>query len=61
MPQTTSSSSPFEDDAPEPDVPTGGAVTASTDALDALLDEIDDTIQHNATQFVRSFVQKGGQ
>jgi len=33
----------------------------STDALDALLDEIDDTIQTNATQFVRSFVQKGGQ
>ncbi|MCB2413925.1 ubiquitin-like protein Pup [Demequina sp. TTPB684] len=61
MPQTTSSSSPFEDDAPEPDAPAAPAAQASTDALDSLLDEIDDTIQTNASQFVRSFVQKGGQ
>ncbi|PKQ18252.1 MAG: ubiquitin-like protein Pup [Actinobacteria bacterium HGW-Actinobacteria-8] len=61
MPQTTSSSSPFEDDAPEPDGPSAPAAQVSTDALDALLDEIDDTIQTNASQFVRSFVQKGGQ
>ncbi len=61
MPQTTSSSSPFEDDAPEPDAPAAPAAQANTDALDSLLDEIDDTIQSNATQFVRSFVQKGGQ
>jgi len=61
MPQTTSSASPFEDDAPEPDAPVAPSVQASTDALDSLLDEIDDTIQTNATQFVRSFVQKGGQ
>ena len=61
MPQTTSSSSPFEYDATEPDAPVAPAAQASTDALDSLLDEIDDTIQSNATQFVRSFVQKGGQ
>lgn len=61
MPQTTSSSSPFEDDAPAPDAPSAPAALVTTDALDALLDEIDDTIQTNATQFVRSFVQKGGQ
>ena len=61
MPQTTSSSSPFEDETPEPDAPVTPAAQASTDALDSLLDEIDDTIQTNATQFVRSFVQKGGQ
>ena len=61
MPQTTSSSSSFEDDAPEPDAPVALAAQASFDALDSLLDEIDDTIQTNATQFVRSFVQKGGQ
>jgi len=61
MPQTTSSSSSFEDDAPAPDVPAAPAAQANTDALDALLDEIDDTIQTNASQFVRSFVQKGGQ
>lgn len=61
MPQTTSSSSPFEDDSSEPDAPAAPAAQASIDALDSLLDEIDDTIQSNATQFVRSFVQKGGQ
>ncbi len=61
MPQTTSSSSFYEDDAAEPDAPAVPAAQASMDALDSLLDEIDDTIQTNATQFVRSFVQKGGQ
>lgn len=61
MPQTTSSASPFEDDSPEPVAPVAPSAQASTDALDSLLDEIDDTIQTNATQFVRSFVQKGGQ
>ena len=37
------------------------AAAATTDALDALLDEIDGSLQINAEQFVRSFVQKGGQ
>lgn len=31
------------------------------DAVDALLDEIDDVLETNAEQFVRGFVQKGGQ
>lgn len=29
--------------------------------VDALLDEIDDVLEENAEEFVRSFVQKGGQ
>jgi prokaryotic ubiquitin-like protein Pup len=29
--------------------------------VDALLDEIDDVLEVNAEEFVRSFVQKGGQ
>jgi len=29
--------------------------------VDALLDEIDDVLEENAEQFVRGFVQKGGQ
>ena len=32
-----------------------------TDDVDALLDEIDDVLEENAEDFVRSFVQKGGQ
>ncbi len=61
MPQTTSSSSAFEDENPAPDAPAAPAAQVSFDALDSLLDEIDDSIQTNASQFVRSFVQKGGQ
>lgn len=29
--------------------------------VDALLDEIDDVLEENAEEFVRGFVQKGGQ
>ena len=61
MPQTFSTTGEFEDDVPPVDVPPPGAAQANTDALDALLDEIDDSIQVNASQFVRSFVQKGGE
>jgi len=61
MAQTFSTSGGFEDDAPAPVTPPPGQAQASHDALDALLDEIDESIQVNAAQFVRSFVQKGGQ
>jgi ubiquitin-like protein Pup len=47
------------------------AVEASTDVaerhekltedVDAILDEIDDVLESNAEDFVRAFVQKGGQ
>jgi ubiquitin-like protein Pup len=46
------------EDAPEPVAPT----VQNRDAeVDALLDEIDDVLVSNAEQFVRGFVQKGGQ
>ncbi len=32
-----------------------------TDDVDALLDEIDDVLEENAEEFVRGYVQKGGQ
>ena len=32
-----------------------------TEDVDAILDEIDDVLETNAEDFVRSFVQKGGQ
>ena len=31
------------------------------DAIDQILDEIDEVLEQNAEEFVRSFVQKGGQ
>jgi ubiquitin-like protein Pup len=50
------------DEAPAP-VPTGGAATKEglDDDIDSVLDEIDDVLEANAEDFVRSFVQKGGQ
>lgn len=32
-----------------------------TDDMDALLDDIDSVLEDNASDFVRGFVQKGGQ
>lgn len=59
MPQQHASGGPHEDDENTPTP--APAKAANTDALDSLLDEIDSTLQTNAEQFVRSFVQKGGQ
>ena len=60
MPQQSVNQDSFDDDLPD-EVPPPAASAATTDALDALLDEIDGNLQINAEQFVRSFVQKGGQ
>ena len=35
--------------------------TAQTQGVDDLLDEIDGVLESNAEEFVRGFVQKGGQ
>lgn len=47
-----------DDDHPAP-APASPAV--GTQAVDDLLDEIDDVLETNAESFVRGFVQKGGQ
>jgi len=60
MPQQSVNQDSYDDDQPDDAAPPAAAA-ASTDALDALLDEIDGSLQVNAEQFVRSFVQKGGQ
>ena len=35
--------------------------SAATEGVDDLLDEIDGVLESNAEEFVRAFVQKGGQ
>jgi ubiquitin-like protein Pup len=35
--------------------------TKDTEAVDKLLDEIDEVLEENAEEFVRSYVQKGGE
>lgn len=32
-----------------------------TDDVDSILDEIDDVLEENAEEFIRGYVQKGGQ
>ena len=49
------------DDEPEAaPAPAPAAQTQDAD-VDALLEEIDEVLESNAEQFVRGFVQKGGQ
>lgn len=47
---------------PETDVPSGDAAAAeAAAATEAILDEIDDVLEENAEEFVRGYVQKGGE
>ena len=47
---------------PPPAVPTAPLATRVDDAgLDSMLDEIDSVLEVNAEEFVKGFVQKGGQ
>ncbi len=51
-----------EDNSVEELAPSDSAHKAELDSeVDSLLDEIDDVLEVNAEEFVRSFVQKGGQ
>jgi prokaryotic ubiquitin-like protein Pup len=47
------------DDAPPP--PAAPTAQVKDDDVDAILDEIDDVLESNAEEFVKGFVQKGGQ
>ena len=51
------------DEAPAPEVDAEVAERHEklTEDVDAILDEIDDVLETNAEDFVRAFVQKGGQ
>ncbi|HUX70571.1 MAG TPA: ubiquitin-like protein Pup [Cellulomonadaceae bacterium] len=50
-----------EDQPDEAPVPVAPAAQTQDAEVDALLDEIDEVLESNAEQFVRGFVQKGGQ
>ncbi|MDR6415967.1 ubiquitin-like protein Pup [Pseudarthrobacter sulfonivorans] len=60
--QPQSRDSQVEEDIPEapPAAPEAQASDA-TQGVDDLLDEIDGVLESNAEEFVRAFVQKGGQ
>lgn len=48
-------------DEPDTAAPAAPSTQARDAEVDALLEEIDDVLEQNAEQFVRGFVQKGGQ
>lgn len=54
---------PRRDDADEQQeaLPTAPASQSDAEEVDDLLDEIDSVLEENSEEFVRGFVQKGGQ
>jgi ubiquitin-like protein Pup len=50
-----------DDEPDEVPVPTAPQTQAKDDDVDAILDEIDEVLESNAEEFVKGFVQKGGQ
>ncbi len=54
---------PEKDQSVESDVATESAVEGEelTDRIDDLLEEIDSVLEENAEEFVKNYVQKGGE
>ncbi|MFP5336294.1 MAG: ubiquitin-like protein Pup [Actinomycetes bacterium] len=50
-----------EPDETPPPAPAAPSTQSRDEDVDAILEEIDSTLESNAEEFVRSFVQKGGQ
>jgi ubiquitin-like protein Pup len=59
QPRKTSETEEVTEVAPESDV--AERKEAMDDDVDSILDEIDDVLETNAEDFVKSFIQKGGQ
>ena len=59
MADQTRKPKPKQEDAPQATEET--KAESKTDEVDELLDEIDEVLEANAEEFVRSYVQKGGQ
>jgi ubiquitin-like protein Pup len=59
QPKKSSEEAPQEEAVTESDV--AERKEALDDDVDAILDEIDEVLESNAEDFVKSFIQKGGQ
>jgi ubiquitin-like protein Pup len=60
MPERTRKTRP-EKDTSAPEIEEDKTAEAKSQDIDDLLDEIDEVLEDNAEEFVRSYVQKGGQ
>lgn len=60
-PQTQTTAGGGDDNHGEPHEAQAGQAQLNTAGTDDLLDEIDGLLETNAEEFVRSYVQKGGQ
>lgn len=59
QPRKSSETEEVTETSPESDV--AERKEALDDDVDAILDEIDDVLETNAEDFVKSFIQKGGE
>ncbi len=60
--QPQSRDTEVDEDVPAaPPAPAEAQASAATQGVDDLLDEIEGVLESNAEEFVRAFVQKGGQ
>jgi prokaryotic ubiquitin-like protein Pup len=59
--QTTRRTEDEEESAPQGAEDVKERQDKLTDDVDAILDEIDEVLEENAEEFVRSYVQKGGE
>lgn len=59
--QTSRRSEEAEDAAPQANEDVKERQDKLADDVDAILDEIDEVLEENAEEFVRSYVQKGGE
>lgn len=59
--QNFSSGTSRDEDQPTPESAPAAQAQVPSNDLDSLLDEIDTVLESNAEEFVRGFVQKGGQ
>ena len=49
------------EETPPPEAAPEADASTQTEGVDDLLDEIDGVLENNAEEFVRGFIQKGGQ
>ncbi|MDR0343936.1 MAG: ubiquitin-like protein Pup [Nocardiopsaceae bacterium] len=59
--QTPKRSEEVEETEPESSAEVKERQEKLSDDVDAILDEIDEVLEENAEEFVRSYVQKGGE